>query len=327
MPGRTGRWPEPLADTLDPVDLDVVEDLLAVWDVSPAHKRNTRYTLTAFGRWVAARGRGLFEATEADCRDWFAARTELVAPATQVGNWTQLLGFYRHAQDDRLADALAGRRSPMTRIPMPRAPKYSRNKAARGEEYDKLLEAFDKRTFLGLRDATIVSLMFRSGLRVGELGQLDIADVDVEARRLQVEQTKTDVPKVVPLDPETLTLLRRYLRRRGEEAGPLFVNVGPRRRNPRLTTSAIQSMFKRAAKRAGVPLTPHTLRRGFVGDHIEHGGDVVTAMTIGGWTREVMVHRYLADRRDDVAQAKFDQVAANRIAMSRRGQRRLRPVR
>ena len=72
-------------------------------------------------------------------------------------------------------------------------------------------------------------------------------------------------------------------------------------------------MFKRAAARAGVALTPHTLRRGWYAEYIEHGGDVVSAMHIAGWKREVMPYRYGADRRDDTAQAVFDEVAARQV--------------
>ena len=282
----------------------------------------------AFAGWLAHRGTGLFAATPADCREWFAARRELVAPATQVANWTQLKGFYAQAKTD-LAEPLGEARSPMARIPMPAAPKFARTKAAGLDEYETLMKAFDKRTTLGLRDATMVSLMFRSGLRVGELAQLDLADVNFLTEEIELALTKNGEPRTPPIHPETMRLLKRYLFGRGDGPGPLFVNEGPRALSVRLKTGSIQTMFKRAAARAGVELTPHTLRRGWLAEFMQHGGNLVDAMTIAGWTRETMPHRYLASRRTETARANFREVAARQMAAANEGtaRRRLRSVR
>jgi integrase/recombinase XerC len=163
--------------------------------------------------------------------------------------------------------------------------------------------------------------MFRSGVRVGELAQLDLIDLDLDERRVLIEDTKSDEPRRPPIHPETMALLRRYLRRRGSAPGPLFVNIGPRRRSARMQTASIQTSFKRAAHRAGVELTPHTLRRGWYAEYMEHGGDVVTAMNIAGWKREVMPYIYGADRRDSTSQVVFDTVAARQVAARRRSLR------
>lgn len=324
MPTRPTTWPTPMAEPA-PADVELIEDLLVEMRASDKTKANTRYTTVAFARWLAARGKSLTDASRDDCVEWLAARKTLVAPNTQVANWVQLKAFYAIAQDDDVAKPLAGRLSPMIRIPQPWAPKYVRTKAARLDEFDRLLEVFDKRTTHGLRNAAMCSLMFRSGVRVGELAQLDLVDVDVEARRVLIEDTKNDEPRRPPIHPETLALLRRYLRRRGHQAGPLFVNEGPRRRSDRLKTASIQTAFKRAAHRAGVTLTPHTLRRGWYAEYMEHGGDVVTAMHIAGWKREVMPYNYGADRRDGTSQVVFDEVATRQV-QARRRPGRLRAV-
>ena len=86
----------------------------------------------------------------------------------------------------------------------------------------------------------------------------------------------------------------------------------------RLKTASIQTMFKRAAKKAGVALTPHTLRRGWYAEFRRHGGDVVTAMHIAGWKRDVMPLAYSADRLDEISQHVFDEVAARQVAGRRR---------
>jgi integrase len=323
---------DPHPDDLALAD-DIIDDLRAAdrkgrlgnRAVGRDQKRNIRLTVTAFARWLAARDTRLFDAARRDCVEWFAARAELVAPNTQVSNWVHLRSFYRNAEAD-LAEPLAGRISPMARVAQPDAPKLVRTKAARADEYEALIAAFDKRTFHGLRDAAMCSLMWRSGVRVGELAQIDLHDLDLDQRRVLLEETKNDEQRRPPLHPDTIRLLRRYLRKRGDRPGPLFINTGPRRRSDRLKTSSIQTMFKRAVKKADVQLTPHTLRRGWYAEFRENGGDVVTAMHIAGWKREVMPLRYSADRLDEISQIVFDEVAQRQVKAGRGHPRRLRAI-
>lgn len=92
-------WPTPMTDP-DPKDLELARVVMLDWRVGDSHRRNTALTVKAFAGWLAARDTALFDAQPADCREWFAARAQLVAPNTQVGNWTQLKGFYRAAEED-----------------------------------------------------------------------------------------------------------------------------------------------------------------------------------------------------------------------------------
>lgn len=294
-------------------DLELVDELLVEWRASERSKANARSTLAMFARWLSERSSGLTEATQGDCVAWLKERRGAVSAASVVKNWSQLKAFYRIAEAD-FADPLAGRRSPMTRIPMPRAPKFARTHAATAAEVAALVKTFDLRTGLGLRDMAMVSLMFRSGLRVGELAQIDRANLDLDGRFVRLGHTKNGEPRNPPLHPDTISVLVRYLRRRGEYPGALFVNVGGRRSSDRMTTNAVQNIVKRAAKKAGVPVTPHSLRRGFVAEYLAHGGDIATLMVIGGWASEVMIYRYMGDLRAATAQGVFDQVAARQIA-------------
>jgi integrase len=318
--------PTTTTPTVTPADHQLIDELLLEWRASERARDNARYTLSGFARWLDADGATLTTATREQCRAWLAERAGQVAASTCVKNWSELKAFYAAAAAD-YADPLEGRRSPMTGIPMPRAPKFTREHVATVDEYERLLAAVDRRATLGLRNAIICSLMFRSGLRVGELAQINLVDVDLERRCIDLGLTKNDEPRLPPLHPDTVTMLRRYLRRRGDTPGPLFVNVGTRATTARITTNAIQTMFKRTAARAGVALTPHSLRRGFVVEYLAHGGDIATVMIIGGWASEVMVYRYLGEARARTAQTVFDKVAARQVAATSRELRALRAVR
>lgn len=318
--------PRPTMPATDADELELIDDMLVEWNATPRARANARSTVAAFARWLAARGTTLADATQADCRAWLDQRAGEVKASTCAKQWSDLRAFYAVAEADTLSDPLGGRRSPMARIRQPRMPRYPITHAATVAEVDALCATFDRRSGVGLRNMVAVSLMFRSGLRVGELGPLDMYHVDTERRTVDIVQSKTDEPRRVPLHPETMTVLSRYLRRRGDRPGPLLLNIGGRRRSDRMTTTSLQNVVKRAAATAGVPVTPHSLRRGFVVEHLEHGGDAASAMIIGGWSSETMIVRYSADRRARVGQARFDEVAARQVR-SRDGLASLRAVR
>lgn len=316
---------------------ELIAEMLATWRAkSDRSRENAGGTLRQFATWLAAyRDADLLAATTADCRDWLAKRAagdpaqdvSAVAPATCVKNWSQLVAFYK-ACVAHSTDPLGGRRSPMTDVPQPWAPAWSDTHAATLSEVDAIMTTFDKRTSVGLRNAIAVSLMFRSGLRVGETANVTLEHLDLTARQLWIPDTKTGRPRRVPLADDTLQLLRAYLnpRRRGDTPGPLLVNIGARRSSPWMTTNAVQNVVKKAAARAGVPVSPHALRRGWCVRYMADGGTESACMEIAGWTSNVMLMRYLADARAEVAQSDFDRVSARQSTMSRE-QRALRAVR
>ena len=113
-----------------------------------------------------------------------------------------------------------------------------------------------------LRDRALFSLLYRSGLRVGEALSLDVADVNLEGGTFRVVG-KGNAERVGYLSEETRPLLRRYLRSRGNpQAGPLFES-----REGRLSYPMAYVLFRRYAeglKRPdGKPVTIHQLRHAF----------------------------------------------------------------
>jgi integrase len=121
-------------------------------------------------------------------------------------------------------------------------------------------------TFFGritdLRDRALFSLLYRSGLRVGEALSLDVSDVNLEDGTFRVVG-KGNAERVGYLSEETKPLLRRYMRSRGTpQAGPLFES-----REGRLSYPMAYVLFRRYAgglKRPdGRPVTIHQLRHAF----------------------------------------------------------------
>lgn len=160
------------------------------------------------------------------------------------------------------------------------------------------------------RNRAIVSLLFESGIRRGELGKLRVEDVSVGVadtafisvvrRADDPWDTRRNEPAVktlgrrVPLSPWTAALLFEYLRRhRGRCRHPYFF-TSSRGATP-LDSSAINRIFARIGSTldfAGVELTPHTMRRTFEDNLMRAGGtlgidsDLLEKIVnyVSGWT-------------------------------------------
>ena len=108
----------------------------------------------------------------------------------------------------------------------------------------------------------LFSLLYRSGLRVGEALSLDVADVNLEDGTFRVVG-KGNAERVGYLSEETRPLLRRYLRSRGTpQAGPLFES-----REGRLSYPMAYVLFRKYSEGLqqpnGKPVTIHQLRHAF----------------------------------------------------------------
>jgi integrase/recombinase XerC len=113
-----------------------------------------------------------------------------------------------------------------------------------------------------LRNHTMVVLMLHTGLRVAEVCALDIADLTLHERsgELRVRSGKGDKARTVPLNADVRKALRAWLVVEARRAlDPLFNG----RTGERLTPRGVQKMIAKLAHRAGVELTPHTLRHTF----------------------------------------------------------------
>ena len=123
-------------------------------------------------------------------------------------------------------------------------------------EVERLIEAARDNRY-GHRDATMLLLAFRHGLRVSELVDLRWEQIDLKGGVLHVRRVKQGSPATHPLTGRELRALRRLER---EADGSPFVFVSER--DAPFSTRGFQAMVERAAKAAGfdMKIHPHMLR-------------------------------------------------------------------
>jgi integrase/recombinase XerD len=148
------------------------------------------------------------------------------------------------------------------------------------EEVEKLLAQPDEKTPIGLRDRTMLEVLYSSGLRVSELTGLRVMDLDRAAGYVRCIG-KGDKERIVPIGKKAMALVDRYLR----DARPKLLNNGKQsnspvlflnRRGNRLSRVGVWKILSAYGRRAGlrVALTPHMLRHSFATHLLERGADL-----------------------------------------------------
>ena len=144
-------------------------------------------------------------------------------------------------------------------------------------QVEALLAAPDVATPLGLRERTMLELMYASGLRVSELVALKLVEVSLNDGVLRVTG-KGSKTRLVPFGEEARRWIERYLKDargiilNGQMDDALFVTS----RGGPMTRQMFWILIKKHAKKAGItgPLSPHTLRHAFATHLLNHGADL-----------------------------------------------------
>ena len=173
-------------------------------------------------------------------------------------------------------------------------------------QVEALLQAPDPSTELGLRDRTMLELMYASGLRVSELVALKTLHVSLAEGVLRV-LGKGSKERLVPFGQEARDWLERYLQRGraallgGRASDALFVSTSGPKPGTALSRIMFWNLVKRYAVQAGItaPLSPHTLRHAFATHLLNHGADLRAVQMLLGHadTATTTIYTHVARER------------------------------
>ncbi|MEO8609544.1 MAG: site-specific integrase [Chloroflexota bacterium] len=152
----------------------------------------------------------------------------------------------------------------------------------------------------GIRDATLIGVLYTAGLRRSEVVHLTLADYTPETGQLKIIGGKGNKSRTVYVTNGAQEALQDWLVLRGDTPGALFtpINKGGRIILKPMSAQAIYNLLEKRAAQAQVKdFTPHDFRRTFAGEMLDGGVDIATIAKIMGHASIDTTGRY--DRRPE----------------------------
>ena len=226
-----------------------------------------------------------------------------ISPTTQrrlLSGWGSF--FKMLVVEDVLAD------NPVEAIDMPKKPARLPDVLS-DEEITAVQATFDLSTEEGMRNNTIVEVLYGCGLRVSELVSLRLGDIYVEEGFVRVVG-KGDKERWVPVNARALKLLDMYIhnvrsQRTPKEGEENYVFLS--RRGAHLSRQMVFIMLKEAVAAAGIKknVSPHSLRHSFATELVNNGADLRAVQEMLGHesvvTTEIYTHLSREKLRETIA--------------------------
>ncbi|MGH1485388.1 MAG: site-specific tyrosine recombinase XerD [Cellvibrionaceae bacterium] len=223
--------------------------------------------------------KNLVIATSADIQAHLAKRFEKKLSSRSTARFLSCLrGFYQYlARENHIEhNPTAMIDNPNLGRPLP--------KTLTEDDVEKLLDAPDTDDAIGLRDKAMLEVIYASGLRVSELVNLKLSEINLRQGVLRIFG-KGGKERLVPLGEEAIDWLDSYLR----QARPTLLKhqsdvVFPSLRGQAMTRQTFWHRIKYWSKVAHIEksLSPHTLRHAFATHLLNHGADLrVVQMLLG----------------------------------------------
>jgi integrase/recombinase XerD len=257
-------------------EINLLESFLdAAWaerGLSKNTLQSYRYDLLLLAQHQEQQGRRLLDASREDLLHFLATQMQAGRSPRSLSRY--LSGFRQFYQwllrEGRvLKDPSALIESPKLGRGLPKALSES--------QVVGLLEAPDTSSPLGLRDRTMLELMYATGLRVSELIGLGVVNISISQGVIRV-MGKGGKERLVPLGEEALDWIQQYLKEsrpalmRGGDCSEVFVTA----RRSGMTRQAFWYAIKKHAQTAGISqsVSPHMLRHSFATHLLNHGADL-----------------------------------------------------
>jgi len=239
-----------------------------------------RFDLSIFVSWLSETKKiELLDVSELEIQEFLAFKF----PTSKSRSISRLLAtlrrFFRYLlRENKIKE------DPTLKIQTPKIPK-SLPKSLSEDEVEGLLEAPDIQTDVGMRDKSMLELLYACGLRVSELVGIQLTEVILSDGVIRVTG-KGSKTRLVPMGEEAVDWIKKYLSEsrqnilKKQTSKFLFVT----NRGGEMTRQAFWYLIKKYALIANInkPMSPHILRHAFATHLINHGADLrVVQMLLG----------------------------------------------
>ena len=261
-----------------PTDASIDTFIDALW-LEEGLSRNTlsayRRDLTLYAAWLQRDERALTDTIEHDLNGYFAARHSSTKATTANRRLTVFKRYFRWALREQLISSDPTLKLQAARQAL-RVPKTLTE-----SQVEALLAAPDVDAALGVRDRTMLELMYASGLRVSELVKLKLFNISLSENVLRVVG-KGNKERLVPFGEVASVWLKTYLAGSrpsllsGKQTEDLFVTHRGAKAGSAMSRVMFWMIVKKYAADADItaPLSPHTLRHAFATHLLNHGADL-----------------------------------------------------
>lgn len=256
-----------------------------------------RNDLKQLAHWAAKFKKDFVSLAKEDLQIFLAARFEQHVSARSSARFLSCIrGFYIYLVRENLLkeDPSALIDNPKLGRPLP--------KSLTEADVELLLAAPDVNVALGLRDRTMLEVIYACGLRVSELVGLEISMVNLRQGVVRVTG-KGSKERLVPLGSEAMFWVQRYLREGRPEL--MHNNQGhilfPSNRGQPMTRQTFWHRLKDYALKSGIEksISPHTLRHAFATHLLNHGADLRVVQLLLGHSdlSTTQIYTHIAQER------------------------------
>ena len=244
-------------------------------------KRNSPHTVSAYRRDLSRfsaefAGQKVDSVTTANIRDFLISlREQGLSPASVARSLSSIKSFFKYlCQDKQFQD------NPAEILETPKRWRKLPDVLS-SEDVDNLLKSPDLESVLGLRDKAMLEILYASGLRVSELINLQVSQLDMQVGYLRT-LGKGSKERIVPIGAMAKRGVENYIlnsrpalissRKDGGKSEQLFVT----RRGRGMTRQGFWKLLKGYVTQANIraSVSPHTLRHAFATHLLERGADL-----------------------------------------------------
>lgn len=287
---------------LNPADQALIDTFLdALWlekGLSENTLKSYRNDLEKLGDWVSSQGISLLTLRRADMNSYLSYRMQRGLKARSTARCLSCVrAFYRYLlRENKIGvDPTLQVENPKLGRPLP--------DTLTEADVEKLLAAPDTSTPIGMRDRTMLEVLYACGLRVSELTNLKMSEINLRQGVVRIVG-KGSKERLVPLGEEAISWLNRYLQ---EARNELLKNnliqdtVFPSNRGLVMTRQTFWHRLKEHARHAGITkkLSPHTLRHAFATHLLNHGADLRVVQLLLGHSdlSTTQIYTHIAQHR------------------------------